>query len=189
MIRAAPYTEPNGEDCYWSSGNGWVFGAHVRVLDVLPTSDPHRDEYIQTFKEMADALRQVQRSDGFWNVSLHDPGNYGGKEPSSAQPITYDRVPNFEDFCTGIFLFAGSEVYKMADQGEETPTPENNLGDVNNDGIVNIIDALLTVQFYVGLNPDNFQQEQTDVNCDDSVDIIDTLLIAQFYVGLITEFC
>ncbi|HOB84223.1 MAG TPA: glycoside hydrolase family 88 protein [Bacteroidales bacterium] len=31
-----PYKEPNGEDCYWSRGNGWVVAALVRTLEFLP---------------------------------------------------------------------------------------------------------------------------------------------------------
>ncbi len=84
-----PYVEPNGEDCYWSRGNGWVFAAMVRVLDVIPEDAPHRQEYVQTFVDMALALALVQRSDGFWNVSLHDPNNYGGKETSGTAFFTY----------------------------------------------------------------------------------------------------
>ena len=84
-----PYQEPNGQDCYWARGNGWVFAALVRVLDVLPADAPHRDEYLQTFKEMAEALAPLQRTDGFWNVSLHDPGNYGGKELSGTALFVY----------------------------------------------------------------------------------------------------
>ncbi len=164
-----PYTEPNGEDCYWSRGNGWVLAALVRVLDIIPKDAPHRDEYLRTFQEMATALLKVQRKDGFWNVSLHDPGNFGGKEtsgtalfvygmawginngildketylsavikawnamatesvhengflgyvqgtgkePKDGQPVTYDNVPDFEDYGLGCFLLAGSEVYKL----------------------------------------------------------------------------
>jgi beta-galactosidase len=39
-----------------------------------------------------------------------------------------------------------------------TPTspPNGSLGDVNNDGSVNIVDALMTAQYYVGLNPSGF---------------------------------
>lgn len=167
-----PYTAPNGEDTYWSRGNGWVFAALARVLDVLPQDAPHRDEYVTTFKEMAEALLAIQREDGFWNVSLHDPDEYGGKEtsgtafftfglawgvnnglltediyknaavnawigmvtyalhpngflgyvqstgkqPSDGQPVTYDKVPNFEDYGLGAFLLAGSEIYKLADK-------------------------------------------------------------------------
>ncbi len=68
---------PNGEDCYWSRGNGWVFAALVRVLDVMPVDAPHREEYVKTFKEMAAALIggtatgwllecQPARSNPFW---------------------------------------------------------------------------------------------------------------------------
>lgn len=165
-----PYTEPNGEDCYWSRGNGWVLAALARVLDIMPADAPHRDEYLKTFREMAAALVPIQREDGFWNVSLHDPTNYGGKElsgtafftygmawginngildretylpvvmkgwnamvkdalhpngflgyvqstgkePKDGQPVTYDRVPNFEDYGLGAFLLAGSEIYELA---------------------------------------------------------------------------
>src|SRR5690606_16984795 len=111
----------------------------------------------------------IQREDGFWNASLHDPTNYGGKEttgtslfvygmawginngllnekkykpvvakawnamladavhpngflgyvqstgkePSTGQPVTKTRPPDFEDFGLGCFLLAGTEVYKM----------------------------------------------------------------------------
>ena len=84
-----PYKEPNGEDCYWSRGNGWVFAALVRVLEVMPKDAPHRKEYLRTFQKMAKALVPIQRADGFWNASLHDPSNFGGKELSGTALFTY----------------------------------------------------------------------------------------------------
>ncbi|TDH25641.1 glycoside hydrolase family 88 protein [Segetibacter sp. 3557_3] len=84
-----PYKEPNGEDCYWSRGNGWVFAALVRTLDMLPENDPHYNEYMTDFKNMADALIPLQRKDGFWNVSLHDSTNFGGKETSGTALFAY----------------------------------------------------------------------------------------------------
>lgn len=62
------------------------------------------------------------------------------------------------------------------------------LGDVNCSGGVDIIDALLAAQFYVGLNPAGFTECAGDADCNGSIDIIDALLIAQYYVGLIMEF-
>lgn len=62
------------------------------------------------------------------------------------------------------------------------------LGDANRDHTVNIIDALLTAQYYVGLNPSNFHAIEADVNCNGSVNIVDALLIAQYYVGSISSF-
>jgi parallel beta-helix repeat protein len=61
-------------------------------------------------------------------------------------------------------------------------------GDVNQDSLVDIIDALLTAQYYVGLAPQGVSVAAMDVDCDGDQDIVDALLIAQFYVGLIEEF-
>jgi len=85
----APYKEPNGEDCYWSRGNGWVLAALVRVLEIMPKDAPHRKEYQKTFEKMAKALIPIQRTDGFWNASLHDTNNYGGKEMTGTALFTY----------------------------------------------------------------------------------------------------
>ncbi len=61
-------------------------------------------------------------------------------------------------------------------------------GDVNSNGTVDIVDALLVAQYYVGLNPSGFNSANADVNCSGSIDIVDALLIAQYYVGLVTSF-
>lgn len=166
---APPYKEPNGENCYWSRGNGWVVAALVRVLDELPADHPDRTLYEQDLISMLKAIAKCRRDDGFWNVSLHDPSNFGGKEltgtalfvygmawavnnglvdrqeflpiiasswsamvseavhpdgylgyvqgtgkePKDGQPVSYDSKPDFDDFGTGCFLLAGSEVYKL----------------------------------------------------------------------------
>ncbi|HEY3253279.1 MAG TPA: glycoside hydrolase family 88 protein, partial [Polyangiaceae bacterium] len=55
----------------------------------LPDSEPHRAEYLADFKNMAEALRAVQRSDGFWNVSLHDATHFGGPELTGTSLFTY----------------------------------------------------------------------------------------------------
>ena len=164
-----PYKEPNGKNCYWSRGNGWVYAALVRVLNEIPADESHRAEYLSDFLSMSKALKNCQREDGFWNVSLHDPDHFGGKEttgtslflygmawginnqlldretylpvalkawnalvkdtvhpdgflgwvqgtgkePKDSQPVTYDKVPNFEDFAVGCFLLGASEIYKI----------------------------------------------------------------------------
>ncbi|WP_461128749.1 glycoside hydrolase family 88/105 protein [Spirosoma aerophilum] len=84
-----PYKEPNGKDCYWSRGNGWVVAALVRVLDIMPTDAPHRAEYEKTYLEMMKALLPLQRPDGYWNVSLHDPTHFGGKELTGTALFVY----------------------------------------------------------------------------------------------------
>jgi len=86
--------------------------------------------------------------------------------------------------------YSGSSYTEVDPGGTETPVPTAVfiLGDANGDTSVDIIDALITAQYYVGLNPANFSLQAADVNSDNVVNIIDALLIAQYYVGLISEF-
>lgn len=164
-----PAKSSNGLPIYWSRGNGWVFTALARSLDVIPGSTSHRDEYVAVFKQMAARLIRLQRPDGFWNCNLGDPNDYGGMEssgtvfftyglawginhgildsltyapcvakawnglvlnalhpdgsigymqssgskPADGQPLSYTKMPDFEDFGLGGFLLAGSEVYRL----------------------------------------------------------------------------
>ncbi|MBD2753377.1 glycoside hydrolase family 88/105 protein [Spirosoma validum] len=87
-----PYKEPNGEDCYWSRGNGWVVAALVRVLTIMPKDAPHRDEYEKMYLGMMQVLPKLQRPDGYWNVSLHDPTNFGGKELTGTALFAYSMA-------------------------------------------------------------------------------------------------
>ena len=84
-----PYKEPNGDDCYWSRGNGWVVAALAKTLEALPKTDPHYNEYLKDFKDLCAALLPLQRTDGYWNVSLNDPTNFGGKETSGTSLFIY----------------------------------------------------------------------------------------------------
>jgi rhamnogalacturonyl hydrolase YesR len=73
----------------WSRGNGWVFAAHARVLEILPPGAPYRCEYLDTFRAMAAALKAVQDPEGFWNVNLADPDDHPGEETSGTAFFTY----------------------------------------------------------------------------------------------------
>jgi len=77
------------QKCYWSRGNGWAFVALARTMEVLPTNDLHYAEYLQTFTNMAAALKAVQRPDGFWNVNLAHTNDYPGPESSGTACFTY----------------------------------------------------------------------------------------------------
>ncbi len=65
-----------------------------------------------------------------------------------------------------------------------TVTPPFDLGDVNHDEIVNIVDALLISQYYVGQEVD-IDLSLADVNEDGVINIVDALLVSQYYVGII----
>jgi rhamnogalacturonyl hydrolase YesR len=163
-----PFTTPNGKQCYWSRGNGWVYSALVRAMESLP-QDPHYMDYMQDYLLMTKALLKCQQPDGYWYASLDDPRDYGGKEltgtalfiygmawgvrngvlsatkycpiiyevwdkmvkdclhpdgalgyvqgtgkePKDAQPVTYDKEPDFDDYGLGCFLLCGTEIVKL----------------------------------------------------------------------------
>jgi hypothetical protein len=79
--------------------------------------------------------------------------------------------------------------FNVSSTPQVTPTPvvTGTAGDVNNDGTVNIVDALMTAQYYVGLNPQGFVSARADVNCDGNITVVDALMIAQYYVGLLNS--
>jgi serpin B len=61
-------------------------------------------------------------------------------------------------------------------------------GDVDEDGIVSIVDALKVAQHYVGKEiPGTFNIPAADVNSDGNVTIVDALMISQYYVGEIDQ--
>ena len=166
-----PYLEPDGQQCYWSRGNGWVYAALVRCMDLLPSKSKEYKELKKDFMLMSEALLKCQRDDGFWNPSLtstnyampetsgtalflygfawgmskgilktadykpaadrawqamvrdavHPDGFLGwmqgtGKDPSAGQPLSYTRIPDFEDYGTGCFLLGAAEYYKLLKQ-------------------------------------------------------------------------
>ena len=51
-------------------------------------------------------------------ICVHPDGFLGwmqgtGKDPSAGQPLSYTRIPDFEDYGTGCFLLGATEYYKL----------------------------------------------------------------------------
>jgi len=166
-----PYKEPDGQQCYWSRGNGWVYAALVRCMNYASPKDKVYKLLKRDFVLMSAALLKCQREDGFWNPSLvstnyamketsgtalflygmawgiqkgylkasvyqpvcerawtamvrdavHPDGFLGwmqgtGKDPSAGQPLSYTKIPDFEDYGTGCFLLGAAEYYKLLKQ-------------------------------------------------------------------------
>lgn len=83
------YKTTNGKKCFWSRGNGWAFAAHARVLQGMPADYPHRAEFVETFCDMAAALKEIQGEDGFWRMSLYDTQESPAPETSGTAFFTY----------------------------------------------------------------------------------------------------
>lgn len=84
---------PNGKKVFWSRGNGWAYAGITKTLIDLPrdseTNITYYNEYLDTFKEMSQALIECQTEGGYWNSNLADPLHYGGLETSGTASFIY----------------------------------------------------------------------------------------------------
>jgi rhamnogalacturonyl hydrolase YesR len=84
--------QDNGQKVFWSRGNGWVMGAFVKVLEVMPKDYPGRAKYIAQYKEMAERIAAIQGKDGLWRSGLLDPDAYDLPEVSGSAFFTYSMA-------------------------------------------------------------------------------------------------
>jgi rhamnogalacturonyl hydrolase YesR len=81
--------QANGKNLYWSRGNGWVMGALVKVLEIMPKNYPARAKYVEQFRQMAEEVKSIQGKDGLWRSGLLDPDAYELPEVSGSAFFTY----------------------------------------------------------------------------------------------------
>jgi rhamnogalacturonyl hydrolase YesR len=81
--------QANGKPIFWSRGNGWVLGALVNVLRLMPADYPSRPKYIAQFREMAAEVAAIQSPDGLWRSGLLDPDAYDLPEVSGSAFFTF----------------------------------------------------------------------------------------------------
>jgi unsaturated rhamnogalacturonyl hydrolase len=79
----------NGKPIFWSRGNGWVMGALVNVLRIMPADYPSRPKYVAQFREMAAQIAAIQSPDGLWRSGLLDPDAYDLPEVSGSAFFTF----------------------------------------------------------------------------------------------------
>ena len=65
----------------------------------------------------------------------------------------------------------------QGDQLTSIPIRVGLLGDVNGDGLVNITDVVLLVDYVLGINDPSFIKANADINADDSINILDATLL------------
>ncbi|MBN2443351.1 MAG: glycoside hydrolase family 11 protein [Spirochaetales bacterium] len=94
-------------------------------------------------------------------------------------------------FCVEAYQSNGTaDIYSMFISNappEPTLTPtEYENGDVDGNGVIDIIDALLIAKYYVGIITPGMHWDLADTNCDKIIDIIDALNVARYSVDLIS---
>jgi unsaturated rhamnogalacturonyl hydrolase len=81
--------QANGKPIFWSRGNGWLMGALVNVLRIMPADYPSRPKYVAQFREMSAKIAAIQSPDGLWRSGLLDPDAYDLPEVSGSAFFTF----------------------------------------------------------------------------------------------------
>ena len=126
---------------------------------------------------------------------LFDPGSSGGVQGGDTYDDYYmpnDGSPYPRDFIVdqeGILQYANNEIdteWMMYVLNELIgDSSEGIAGDVNNDGLINILDVIQTVNIILGANPNPTVYElwAADMNQDGNIDILDIVLIVNTISG------
>ena len=116
-------------------------------------------------------------ADGTQTVLMPVTG-YVRNEDGSGKAITLQATSDKSSAPIALFTFEYAKT-----------EPDVMYGNVNGDNTIDVSDALLVCQFYLGnVAPTDAQNAAADVNGDGAVDVSDALMICQFYLGNITEF-
>ena len=79
----------NGRKDFWARGCGWVVAGLAKVLQDVPVDWVGREDFLQTYREMCEAVRLCQQPEGYWTRSLLDPDHAPGPETSGTAFFTY----------------------------------------------------------------------------------------------------
>lgn len=107
------------------------------------------------------------------------PGEFG----NTTADICLTLEPDGEEFDDQPAAHNRSTVQTLS--FEPVSSPAFDVGDVNRDLGITIVDAALIQQHLAGLEPDPFDPELADVNRDGNVTIVDAALIQQHLAGFV----
>lgn len=86
----------------------------------------------------------------------------------------------------GYLITTGRQRVEVADSETNVDfqlNPGQLLGDVNNDGFVNVTDVMLTVNYVVGQTPAGFVEANADMNADGTITVTDVIAIVNIAVS------
>ncbi len=123
---------------------------------------------------------------------LFDPGSSGGVQGGNTYDLYYmpnDGSPYPRDFIInqqGIIAYANNEIdteWMIYVINELSGFNEGVLGDVNQDGVINILDIINVINFILGGSPTSDEFILSDVNQDNIINILDVVLLVNLIIN------
>ena len=123
---------------------------------------------------------------------LFDPGSSGGVQGGNTYDLYYmpnDGSPYPRDFIIdqqGIIAYANNEIdteWMIYVINELSGSNGSVLGDVNQDGVINILDIINVINFVLGGSPTSDEFILSDVNQDNIINILDVVLLVNLIIN------
>ena len=124
---------------------------------------------------------------------LFDPGSSGGVQGGDTYDLYYmpnDGSPYPRDFVidqNGIIAYANNEIdtaWMLSVIYELLASDSGLLGDVNQDGFIDVLDVINVLNYIIGtLIPTDIQFNLSDVNQDNMLNILDVVLIVNIILN------
>lgn len=168
------YTVKKGEALEIAYGRAWgdmMSGGGTNLV-----ASANSKIYYATSLYASGAKSVTTDSNGKASITFDNPGTYylwGYGEKGEENPDDIVSAPSYA---------------KVIVEGEAEPTLV--LGDINLDGDVTMMDVILMIKYYNGINT-NLTEDQlkaADVTGDGSVNLLDVIEMIKYYNGVITEF-
>ena len=124
---------------------------------------------------------------------LFDPGSPGGVQGGDTYDLYYmpnDGSPYPRDFIidqNGIIAYANNEIdtaWMLSVIDDLLPSDSGVVGDINQDGLVNILDVVSIINYILGVYiPTDNQFNLSDVNQDGLLNVLDVVLLVNIILN------
>lgn len=147
----------------------------IALKDIYPTDGQIKAAFV--------AGQNITDVGAFLNLTLETKEN-APIGTTSDVTITVTQAANYDEESLN-----GTGAVCTVTLAENSPEPEYVLGDVNNDGSIDLVDALCVLQYYNSVKElTDDEKTAADVDKNKTVDLVDALRIMKFYNGEISGF-
>ena len=127
------------------------------------------------YQDVADDIFFNEQKDNLYQWHLDDPATVSEINRTEAIAVYQDNIPN-------PFILDATLIYRAYFYEEDNN--QGTVGDVTQDGLINVVDVVLIVNYVLNTQSLNYTQiEIADINTDGIINIIDIVALVSIIIG------